>query len=210
MRHVVCGRLLPAVVAIACALSACQTMVAVKPLPENEIAKIGIGKVSVAYNPTDSSMQSDMSAEFKQNLEAKIEQATRHCGAGDITRDVSVSILYYRRANPALTVLLGDSNQLHGTVNFLDPATNVTAGEYKLVVAEGGGGLLGVAIMANGDDWMSREFATRICKQILKREAPAKFAPVTAAPAPAAAPAAPAPVATPAASAPAATQNAAP
>jgi hypothetical protein len=45
------------------------------------------------------------------------------------------------------------------------------------VVAEGGGGLLGIAIMANGDSWLAREFSAKICSEVLKRKAPTEAAP---------------------------------
>jgi hypothetical protein len=176
--------------ALALNLAACATPTkAIQALPEADVSRIGVGKVSFVYNVPGTTFASTVTQDFKHTLEGNIEGAVRACATGDLVRDLLVSIDYYRRADPALTVLVGDSNQLHGTASFLQSDNQSVLGKYSVTVAEGGGGLLGVALMANGNERMTREFGVYICTDILKRTAPSsqtiKAQMTTPAPAPA-------------------------
>src|SRR5829696_6291434 len=91
--------------ALAAGLAGCATTKVIQALPEADLSRISVGKVSFIYNVPDTTFSSTVTSEFKQTLEGNIEGTVRACATGDITRDLEVSIDYYRRADPALTVL---------------------------------------------------------------------------------------------------------
>lgn len=152
-----------ALFAVACAKPV-QPIVAVAPA---DLARIGVAEVRYVYQA-----QKPLDAAFTAGLERQVNHALQACATGDLKRNFEILIEFYRRADPALTVLLADANQLHGKLRLIDPATNAPAGEYAIKYTLAGSGLLGVGIMAYGDEKMQRGFAVHLCKDLLGKPVP--------------------------------------
>ncbi|MBL4906474.1 MAG: hypothetical protein JKX94_03405 [Sneathiella sp.] len=177
---------LVAIVLFGLALTGCVTTNVVKPLSEAEQGIRNINKVTVSYSELSKSElkaadqmreqeKADVSSpdarKFKPLKEALSEIVKEHLEQrdtdGKLYADVEIEIDNLKLANAALIWLVGDNDQLTGTVRVHDSDTKVLLTEVYVDILEGNGGLLGLAIRGSGvRERLSLEFAERIGDQL--------------------------------------------
>jgi hypothetical protein len=152
----------------------------VSGLSDEEASKIGINQIRVEQGTVP------MDPELRPELQAALEKHLRFCATGDQKRDVVVKVDNFKRRNPAAVILIGDTNNLAGPVQIVSPGDNKVLAEYYVDELQGGGGLLGLAILSAPEKNLSNGFARKICSNVFKRpgvdENPPNMPPGTASP----------------------------
>jgi len=70
------------------------------------------------------------------------------------------------QATAAAAMLIGDRHEVAGEVKLVDPATNAVIAQYYVQESRGGGGLIGIAMMASGATGIARDYVNAICKRV--------------------------------------------
>lgn len=170
-----------AIIATFTMLSACVSPVkTITGLSNEDAAKVGINQIRVEQGTVA------VDPELRPELQAALEKHLRFCATGDQKRDVVVKVDNFKRRNPAAVLLIGDTNNLAGPVQIVSPSDNKVLAEYYVDELQGGGGLLGLAILSAPEKNLSNGFAKKICTSVFKRpgvdENPPNMPPGTAAP----------------------------
>jgi hypothetical protein len=154
------------VVAASAALAGCVNPVkSVQTLPADELPRIGVARIDITANSPD------VPQEVQVNLKAALEKHLASCANGDLKRAIVVRIDNFKKRNVGAVMLLGDSNNLAGQVQFFDPAdTNKPVGDYYVDEIRSGGGLLGLALLDNAEQNMPDRFARSVCKRVFNKE----------------------------------------
>ncbi len=155
---------------VALSLSACMSpTTVVTPLAEKEQGIRNIQNVSVSYSDLLSGTIEEMDTKrqeqaktnknpdaikfkpLKISMSEVIKEAleTRD-NDEDYFADIHIEVDTLKLANPAMAILLGDTDQLAGTVRVIDPQTDKLLTEIYVDVLESSGGLLGLAIRGAG------------------------------------------------------------
>ena len=71
----------------------------------------------------------------------------------------------FKKANPAMTFLVGDSNVIKGQAVLIDPATGRKVADFDITRSVGGGGLIAAAGMSQAEEQMTEAFGKEICKR---------------------------------------------
>jgi len=168
-------------------LSGCVTPTkAIKPLSEADKGVRNIQSVSVSYN--DLNKEALVSADQKlytkaqekgangeikyKSLKSALqsiaqERLEERDNSGSLYANVSIEIDNLKLANAAAAILVGDSDQLAGTVKVYDPKTKELLTEFYVDIIEGAGGLLGLAIRGAGvRERLSLQFADHIGNEL--------------------------------------------
>jgi hypothetical protein len=158
-------------------LSACVSPVkTVSSLSDEEVSKIGIGQIRVEQGNVA------VDPELRPELQAALENHLRTCAPGINKRDIVVKVDNFKRRNPAAVILIGDTNNLAGSVQIQSPTEgNKVLAEYYVDELQGGGGLIGLALLSAPEKNLSNGFAKKICTHVFKRagvEDPQPAAPV--------------------------------
>ncbi len=146
----------------ACALTAACAS-GIKPvtaLPTEKAAQLQAGKIAVSVVVPDvrETMPGILQTALKTNL-AK-------CMTGSAPADISVRVDSYKEQNGAATLLVGDRIQLAGLVTFTDAQSGQVLGEYYVDETIGGGGLIGMAMMADAENNLSKGFSNKVCHEV--------------------------------------------
>lgn len=105
------------------------------------------------------------------HLNARDKKTDRHAA-------VKIEIDTLKLANPVMTVLTGDTDQLAGTASIYDIKSNTLISEFYVDIIDANGGLLGLAIRGAGvRERLGLQFASKIGDQL-------GFDPIKAPPAP--------------------------
>lgn len=139
----------------------------VKPLteiPKDILPNVGVAKITVTAVPGEA-----VPPEVLGFAREAIEREVRNCAKGAQAMEIEVRLDSFKRRNAAATILIGDSNSLTGEVKFKAQDGGQVVGHYYVEEVQGGGGLLGLAMMSNAESAMSDRFARRICSDILKK-----------------------------------------
>ena len=151
-------------VALAAALmvSACASgsgSSAIQPLPAELASNARIASVSVVGIP-----EQGVSDEFETVFETRVQSQLNKCAAGTEPLTVEISLDTFDRANPAVTWLIADQNEIAGIARLTDASGNLV-GEYLIKRAFMASGLVGIALMAQAEEQMSNAFGEELCKQ---------------------------------------------
>jgi len=164
-------------------LSACVTPTkAIKPLDPTKLGTINVQTVSVSYNSLNaeslvgkdqerqaeaSKAQDSSLIKYKPLKTALKEIATNRLETRDSDSNsyanVDIEIDNLKLANAAAAILIGDTDQLSGTVRVTDTKSKELFTEFYVDIIEGAGGLLGMAIRGAGvRERLSLQFADHI------------------------------------------------
>lgn len=99
-------------------------------------------------------------------LKTQLEQATASCARGQTRYEMQVTVDNFKLGNAGAAMLIGDQHEIAGEVKLIDPTTGAVASQYYVQENRGGGGLIGVAMLASGATGISRDFANTVCKRI--------------------------------------------
>ena len=151
-------------VALAAALtvSACASgsgSSAIQPLPADLAANARVAGVSVVGIPQDR-----VSGEFQTVFQSRVQSQLNKCAAGTEPLTVEISLDSFDRANPAMTWLIADQNEIAGIARLTDASGNLV-GEYLIKRTFVASGLVGIALMAQAEEQMSDAFGEELCKQ---------------------------------------------
>lgn len=152
-------------------LSACvpKNVQVVQPLPDELLGQLDVQNVTVSYSQLaqdriqkidlERKVEGEKSSEpelvsykplstvladiTKNRLEQRDEDSQRFV-------DIKIEIDNLKLVNPVAAVLIGDVDQLSGSVKAVDSATGETVTECYVDVINGSGGLLGLAIRGAG------------------------------------------------------------
>ena len=94
------------------------------------------------------------------------EQAMAACARGSKGYELQVQVDNFKMGNAGAATLIGDRHEIAGEVKVVDPATKAVAAQYYVQESRGGGGLIGIAIMASGATGIARDYANAICKRV--------------------------------------------
>lgn len=130
------------------------------PLPAELASTARIGTIALLAAP-----EGQVSAEFEQVFQTGMAEALGECATGDTPLNLEVNLHQFERANPAMTWLLADSNNIAGTVRVIDPSSGAAVGEYEISRSFSASGLLGVALMSQAEEQMSKMFGEELCKR---------------------------------------------
>lgn len=139
-----------------CASSSSDT---VKPLSP------AVAKQSYVSDISIKSVPPNVSPEFKDTLLAALHDGMKKCATGDKPLRLNVTIALFSPQNVALTLLVGDSDKIKGTAQFVDPATDTVVGDYDIARSIAWGGIVAAAVMADAEGKMSAAFADEACKR---------------------------------------------
>jgi len=151
-------------VALAAALmvSACASgsgSSVIQPLPADLVSNARIASVSVIGIP-----EQGVSDEFETIFETRVQSQLNECAGGTQPLTVEISLDTFDRANPAMTWLIADQNEIAGIARLSDASGNLV-GEYLIKRAFVASGLVGIALMAQAEEQMSNAFGEELCKQ---------------------------------------------
>ncbi|HYC04667.1 MAG TPA: hypothetical protein VED40_15335 [Azospirillaceae bacterium] len=147
-------------------LSGCATPVkTVQSLPADRIAEFAVADVGVELAVQEAR------ATLPEKLKAALNTTLPGCAKGTVPVKMTVRVDSYKEQDGLKTILIGDMTQLAGLVKFIDPKDGTVLGEYFVDQMQGGGGLLGMAIMADAETKLSQGFADQVCKEVFKKKA---------------------------------------
>lgn len=177
---------------MACGLSACSAHKgALWKHPPSHVNNIEVALTKPMGSP-----------ELVETLRVKtLREASRYGAVGN-AKTLRVSVFQYHKKNPAMSFLVGDSNNISANVSVIDSATNTEDAKIKITSIDDAyvQGVIGAVVAAQTTDIEVEErLTTRFALDVLERVYGSKAAkiarknpPAAAAP-PAAAPPAPAP-----------------
>lgn len=131
----------------------------IRALSPEQARTASIGEVVVVSKPET------VSEEFSTIFTTRVREETARCATGTEPLRLEVRITELKAANPAMTVLVGDSNRIRGTAVLIDPATGQTVGDFEITRSAGGGGLIAAASMGQAEEQMSSAFGQELCKR---------------------------------------------
>ncbi len=164
---------------VAVSLSACVTPTTIiTPLNVKDQGVRNIQSVSVSYSDLskDNIIAADQGLKETQE-EKKAEQHARYLplketlrnivkerletrdSDGPLAANIEIEIDNLKLANPMKAFLVGDTDQLAGTVRIYDPRTNVLLTEFYTDVLKGAGGIVGVVTRGGMRENLSLQFA---------------------------------------------------
>jgi hypothetical protein len=148
----------------AVALGACASgsNTAIQRLSADVASSARVTDVQVVSAPAD------VGPTFKGIMKAKLETTLAGCAVGGRPLRLEASIDHLKKANPAMTWLLADSNSISGSVKLVDPATNEVLGSYSINRSFAASGLIGVAMTSDPENQMSEAFSGEVCKAVFK------------------------------------------
>ncbi|MET0274723.1 MAG: hypothetical protein ABW360_17185 [Phenylobacterium sp.] len=135
----------------------------VKPLASDISTTSFVSEIDLRTPPANASPG------FKEVFVSKVSEKLKGCAKGTRPLKLVVDITEFKRANPAMTMLVGSSNVIHGSAKLQDPATNAVVADYDINRSFGAGGLLGVAAMSQAEEQMSSAFGDELCKRAFIR-----------------------------------------
>lgn len=172
---------------VAMTLSACVTpTTTIKPLNPEDKGVRNIQEVNVSYSElamdklvaADEKLQEEQkeastpeAIKYKSLKDALSNITKQHLeerdGNGELYADIEIEIDNLKLANAAAAVLVGDTDQLAGTVKVYDPQSKELLSEFYVDVIKGTGGLLGLAIRGTGvREQLSLQFAGFIADEM--------------------------------------------
>lgn len=172
-------------------LSGCvQATTVIEPLNKDAKGIIDVQNIYVTYNEFAKTSILKLDAEAKergvksddpeeiqyQSLKTSLEKvAKEHLeqrdGDSSVYADISIEISNFKLVNPMAAILVGDSDQLTGTVKVYDTKTKKLYTEFYVDVLKGSGGLLGLAIRGGGvREKLGLNFAKHIGDELGYRE----------------------------------------
>ena len=99
-------------------------------------------------------------------LKQQLDQATAMCARGPNKYELQVQVDNFKLGNAGAAILIGDQHEIAGEVKLINPETKDVAAQYYVQENRGGGGLIGVAMLASGATGISRDYANTVCKKI--------------------------------------------
>jgi hypothetical protein len=132
---------------------------AIKSLPSDLTKTANISDIEIKALPPD------VSPEFREKLNTALLTETKKCATGTHPLKLSVSIGRLTNANAAATILVGDSEDIKGSAQLIEPANGTVVGDYDINKSIGGGGVFAAIGMAGGEVKLANAFADEICAQ---------------------------------------------
>lgn len=131
----------------------------VKPLPT------ALAKDAYVASVTITAVPANVSPEFRDKLISSLQQHLQRCAHGKQALNLQVAIALFAPQNPAVTILVGDSNKIKGTAQLIDPTTNAVVGDYDIARSIGWGGIAAAVAMAPAEAEMVDGFASEVCNR---------------------------------------------
>lgn len=156
----ICLRAPVAALLLSASLSACVSSGGgdtIRALSPERARGASVGDIVIVAQPDT------VSAEFANVFTNRVREAVGKCAKGSRPLRLEVRILEMKAANPAMTVLLGDSNVIRGTAALIDPVSGETVGDYEINRSTGGGGLIAAVSMGQAEEQMSQAFGKELC-----------------------------------------------
>lgn len=125
----------------------------------SDISKTAFVKDITVNSPTGAS------EEFETVFKAKVGEKLAKCAKGEKPLLLKVEITNLKKANAAMTVLLGSSNNMVGVAKLVDPESDKVVADYEITRSTGGGGLIAAAAMSQAEEQLSSGFGDEICKR---------------------------------------------
>ena len=132
---------------------------AIKSLPSDLTKTASISDIEIKALPADAS------PEFRAKLNTALLTETKKCATGSHPLKLSVSVGRLTLQNAAATILVGDSEDIKGSAQLIEPADGKVVGDYDINKSIGGGGVWAAIGMAGGEAKLANAFATEICQQ---------------------------------------------
>ncbi|OPH19572.1 hypothetical protein FE88_19775 [Azospirillum brasilense] len=110
----------------------------------------------------------DVRKTLPETLRTNLMNTLATCMTGSMPANINVRVDNYKEQNGAMTVLLGDHVTLVGLVTFTDAQSGRLLGEYRVSEVTAGAGVVGLAILADAENGLSKDFSGRICKEVFK------------------------------------------
>lgn len=153
------------VIAATCALTAaCASSVDPRTtMTPDQAAQLQPGRITVDVQVPDARKT------LPETLRASLTNTLATCMTGAMPANINVRVDNYKEQNGAMTVLLGDSISLVGLVTFTDAQSGGLLGEYRVSEVTAGAGVVGLAILADAENSLSKDFSGRICKEVFKK-----------------------------------------
>jgi hypothetical protein len=129
----------------------------IKALPADIAASAHVGSIVIRDVP------SDVSPEFKPELEAELRKKMDVCAKGEIALSLEVSISEVKKQNVALTLLVGNSNGIKGTARLMRPDTGEVVGDYDISHSLGAGGVVATVGLSGAETRNASAFADDLC-----------------------------------------------
>lgn len=136
---------------------------AIKSLPSDLTKSANISDIEIKTLP------SDVSPDFRGKLNTALLTETKKCATGTHPLKLSVSIGRFTAANAAQTILIGDSEDIKGSAQLIEPADGAVVGDYDINKSIGGGGVWAAIGMAGSEAKLSAAFAREVCQQAFGR-----------------------------------------
>ncbi|MBX4158662.1 hypothetical protein K4A07_16190, partial [Lactiplantibacillus plantarum] len=108
-------------------------------IPREQAAAMSVGQIVLTGRPEN------VSADFEQVFATQVRQETDRCATGATPLRLEVRVTEFKKANPAMTFLVGDSNVIKGQAVLIDPATGRKVADFDITRSVGGGGLIAAA-----------------------------------------------------------------
>src|SRR5579864_5319572 len=142
------------------ALAGCtSTSDTVKRLPTEIARDAYVSEIKIVALPDN------VSPEFRGQLVSELESHLKDCARGSRPLRLAVTVTLFSPQNPALTILIGDSNKIKGTARLIDPSNEGIVGDYDIGWSEGWGGIVAAVAMAGPEGKMTHAFADEVCKR---------------------------------------------
>jgi hypothetical protein len=103
---------------------------------------------------------------FKQTLEGALRTKTSQCAKGQVELSLEVDVVQFKTQNVALTILIGNSNDIKGQARLIRADTHELVGDYDIAHSIGGGGLIAALALDDAEKQMSGFFADEICSHV--------------------------------------------
>lgn len=151
-----------ALIAAGLALSACTTSGGntIQSLAPELQRSARVDEVVMVRGPSQG-----VSGEFQTVFQTKVREQLAKCATGATPLRAEVTVIEFKRANPAMTWLIADNNRIVGQVKLVNAADGYPAGEYNITRGFGATGLIGIAMMAEAEEQMSSAFGDELCKR---------------------------------------------
>jgi hypothetical protein len=136
---------------------------AIKPLPVDLAKGSSISEIEIKSLPPDAS------PDFRAKLNTALLAETKRCATGAHPLKLSVNIGRITGENAAQAILVGDSEDIKGSAQLIEPDTGVVVGDYDINRSVGGGGVIAAIGMAGAEAHLADSFASEVCKQAFGR-----------------------------------------
>lgn len=105
-----------------------------------------------------------------ETLRGSLKNALATCMTGSMPTNINVRIDNYKEQNGAMTVLFSDSITLVGLVTFTDAQSGRLLGEYRVSEVTVGTGVIGLAMLADAENSLSKDFSARVCSEVFNKK----------------------------------------